>query len=178
MADAARMPWTERAAETLGHDAGQVLVAAILAVVGLRFYSLPVRLALAASVVLICVVLLTWLLMRQHDRRLCERCVRSLPLNPSQVAVRLRRRFRVTHAAAEPRFLIPYLVVLIGSNFATSMPGRVGWAIIQLSMIYLIIAHTTHRRLQPWCPWCSPDGGGDRAGDPDPVPPHDDRQPV
>src|SRR6266516_1802167 len=29
MADAARMPWTERAAETLGHDAGQVLIAAI-----------------------------------------------------------------------------------------------------------------------------------------------------
>ena len=178
MADAARMPWTERAAETLGHDAGQVLIAAILAVVGLRFCSLPARLALAASVVVICVVLLTWLLMRQHDRRLCERCVRSLPLNPSQVAVRLRRRFWVTHTAADPRFLIPYLVVLIGSNFATSTPGRVGWAIIQLSMIYLIIAHTTHRRLQPWCPWCSPDGGGDRAGYPDPVPPHDDRQPV
>jgi hypothetical protein len=172
------MPWTERAAETLGHYAGQVLVAAILAVVGLRFYSPPTRLALAASFVVICVVLLTWLLMRQHDRRLCERCMRFLPLNPAQVAVRHRRRFRVTHTAAEPRFLISYLVVLIGSNFATSMPGRVGWTIIQLSMIYLLIAHTTHRRLQPWCPWCSPDGGGNRAGDPDPVPPYDDRQPV
>ena len=178
MADAARIPWTERAAETLGHYAGQLLVAAILAVIALRFHPLPAQLALAASFVVIFVVLLAWLLMRQHDRRLCERCVRSLPLNPSQDAARLRRRFRVTHMAAEPRILMPYLVVLIGSNFATSTPGRVGWAIIQLSMVYLIVAHATHRRLQPWCPWCSPDGGGSRADEPDSVPPHDDRQPV
>ncbi len=178
MADSARMPWTGRAAETLGHYAGQVLIAAILAVVGLRFYSLPALSMLVASFVVICVVLLAWLLLRQHDRRLCERCVRSLPLNPSEDAVRLRRRFWVAHTASEPRFLIPYLIVLIGSNVATSASGRIGWAIVQLSMIYLIVAHTTHRRLQPWCPWCSPEGGGDHVDDPDPVLPHDDRQPV
>jgi hypothetical protein len=174
----ARMPWTERAAQTLGHHAGQVLMAAILAMVGLRFYPLSAWLVLAASVILVCAVLLAWLLMRQHDRHLCERCVRSMPLNPSEEALRLRRRFWLAHTAAQPRFLIPYLVVLVGSNFATSTAGKIAWAVIQLSMIYLIIAHATHRRLQPWCPWCSPDGGGDLVANKDPVPPHDDRQPV
>jgi hypothetical protein len=87
--------------------------------------------------------------------------------------------FRLTHCGAEPRYLIPYLAVLIGSNFATTTVGRIGWAIIQSSMIYLIMAHTAHRRLQPWCPWCSGgDGGGERDDVAPPPPPVDRRQPV
>ena len=27
-------------------------------------------------------------------------------------------------------------------------------------MIYLILAYSSHRKLQPWCPWCSGGGGG------------------
>jgi hypothetical protein len=53
---------------------------------------------------------------------------------------------------------------------------RVGWAIIQLSMIYLIMSQSTHRKLQPWCPWCSAGGGGSEVDEPDPVLPQDDRQ--
>jgi hypothetical protein len=74
--------------------------------------------------------------------------------------------------------LIPYLVVLIGSNFATTTAGRIGWAVVQSSMIYLILAYTTHRRLQPWCPWCRSDGGGEHEDVSPPPPPVDHRQPV
>jgi hypothetical protein len=45
-------------------------------------------------------------------------------------------------------------------------------------MIYLILAYTTHRRLQPWCPWCRSDGGGEHEDTSPTPPPVDHRQPV
>ena len=101
-----------------------------------------------------------------------------MPLNAAEQAVKYKRRFWLAHTGSEPRFLIPYIAVLIGSNFATSTAGRIGWALIQLSMIYLILSNTTHRRFQPWCPWCSDGGGGQEVDETPPVIPHDDRTPV
>lgn len=164
--------WTDR----LGHHASGLLIAAIVAVVGVGLHPLPGLLAFTAPIALFAVVLLSWVLMRQHDRRLCEQCASSMPLNPAERAQRYGRRFWMAHTGSEPRFLVPYVIVLVSSNFATSPAGRIGWALIQLSMIYLILAQQTHRRLQPWCPWCSGGGGGEEVEDTPPVLPHDDRQ--
>jgi hypothetical protein len=82
----------------------------------------------------------------------------------------------MAHTGMQPRFLVPYLVVLIGSNFATSTIGRIGWAIIQCSMIYLVLSYSTHRKYQPWCPWCREGGGGEHVEDPPLILPDDDRQ--
>jgi hypothetical protein len=147
-----------------------------VAVVAVGLFPLPGLFFFSIPIALFGVVLLSWVLMRQHDRRLCEQCLLSMPLNPSEKAVRLRRRFWTAHTGSEPRFLIPYLVVLISSNFATSTIGRIGWALLQLSMIYLIMSQTTHRKLQPWCPWCSEGGGGSEVDETTPVLPNDDRQ--
>ena len=171
------MPWGERVGDVLGHHAMQMLIGSIVAVVAIGIYPLPGLLALTVPLTVFAFVLLSWLLMRQHDRRLCERCVISMPLNPAERAGRYQRRFWMAHTGSEPRFLIPYLVVLVSSNFATSTPGRIGWALIQLTMIYLILAQQTHRKLQPWCPWCRDDGGGgEDVDETPPVLPHDDRQ--
>ena len=62
--------------------------------------------------------------MRQHDRRLCEACMSSMPLNPAQLAVRYKYRFRLAHLGGDPRFFIPYLVVLIGASFEMDVIGR------------------------------------------------------
>lgn len=176
MANAAGMPRSGRLADLLGHHACGVLISCIVAVVATGLYPLPGLLALTVPVALFALVVLTWLLMRQHDRRLCERCMLSMPLNPSERAVRYQRRFWMAHTGSEPRFLLPYVAVLISSNFATSTTGRIGWAVIQLSMIYLILAQSTHRQLQPWCPWCSGGGGGSDVDETPPVLPHDDHQ--
>ena len=168
--------WGDRLTATLGHRANLMLATAIVLVVAIRFVPVDPLMALTISVTLFAFVLLSWLLMRDHDRRLCERCVMEMPLNPAEQAKRLHRRFWMAHTGSEPRFLVPYLFVLISSNFATSTIGRVGWAVIQLSMVYLIVSQSTHRRLQPWCPWCSADGGGEEADELPPVLPHDDRQ--
>jgi len=169
-------PWGERLTAALGHRANVMLSGAIVLVVALQFAPVEPLMKLAVSLTLFAFVLLCWLLMRDHDRRLCEQCVMEMPLNPSEEAKRLKRRFWMAHTGAEPRFLVPYMVVLISSNFATTPIGRIGWAAMQLSMVYLIASNSTHRRLQPWCPWCSADGGGEEVEDLPPVLPHDDRQ--
>jgi hypothetical protein len=82
----------------------------------------------------------------------------------------------LAHFATEPRFLIPYFTVLIGSNFLPGTWGRIVWAVVQCSMIYLIMSYVSHRRLQPWCPWCNNGGGGSDHDDdvtPPPLPDND-----
>lgn len=166
------------AVEVLGHHASDILIASIVAVVAVGLYPPPGLFQVTVPLALFAVVIVSWLLMRDHDRRLCERCVLAMPLNPGERAARYKRRFWMAHTGVEPRFLVPYLVVLVSSNFATSTIGRIGWALVQLSMIYLILSQVTHRRLQPWCPWCSGGGGGSDVDETPPVMPHDDRQPA
>jgi len=176
MAESAGLPWAERLTSRLGHHAANMLVGAIVGVVAIQFLPMDPLMALTVSATLFAFVLLCWLLMREHDRRLCEQCALAMPLNPAEEAKRRQRRFWMAHTGSEPRFLIPYVVVLVSSNFATSPIGRLGWALIQLSMIYLILAQSTHRRLQPWCPWCSGGGGGEDVDQTPPSLPQDDQQ--
>jgi|SRR4051794_5206225 len=169
-------PWGERLSATLGHRANSMLAVAIVLVVALQWLPVEPLTSLVVSITLVAFVILCWLLMRDHDRRLCEQCAKEMPLNPAEEAKRLKRRFWMAHTGSEPRFLVPYLVVLISSNFATTAIGRIGWALIQLSMVYLLMSQSTHRKLQPWCPWCSAGGGGEEVDETPPVLPHDDRQ--
>lgn len=159
-----------RVADVWGHLAPEILSASILAsiLVGLR--PPPGLLGLTVPLSLMVVVLASWVLMRRHDRRLCEHCMASMPLNAAEKAIGYHRRFWMAHTGSERRFLIPYLTVLIGSNFFPGTWGHLAWALIQTSMIWLIVSNVTHRRFQPWCPWCS-DGGGGSSRDDDVVPP-------
>jgi hypothetical protein len=163
------VPYSGALARRWGHHATQLLSAAILAAIALGIRPMtPTPLTILTTVVLLVFVLITWLFLRKHDRRLCESCAASMPLDAARHASRFQRRFWLAHAGGNPRLVVPYLIVLIGSNFLTSPAGRIGWAIVQSSMIYLIMAHSSHRKLQPWCPWCSGGGGGvsDIAGEP------------
>ena len=168
--------WTSRLAATLGHHASELLVASIGGAVILGLRPLPGAFGLTVPIALFGFVIASWLLMRAHDRRLCEACMSAMPLDAAAQATKFKRRFWTAHTGSEPRYLVPYLVLLIGSNFVTSTPGRIFWAAMQLSMIYLILAQSTHRRLQPWCPWCRGGGGGEDVDETPPVIPHDDHQ--
>jgi hypothetical protein len=156
--------------ERWGHWAPSLLKLSIAASIALGFQSGASSLSLLLRVVLIAFVVMTWLQMRQHDRRLCESCAAGIPLNASEQAHKHARKFATAHAGSNAKIVVPYLVVLLGSNVLLTLPhGRWPWAVIQASMIYLISAHATHRRLQPWCPWCSGGGGGteDTVEEPD-----------
>jgi hypothetical protein len=109
--------------------------------------------------------------MRRHDRGLCEMCVAALPLDAAERAARHRLRFRVAHCGAQPRLVLTYLAVLVLANFAPGSWGRLLWVAVQLSLVYLLRCAVTHRRLQPWCPWCR-EGGEKDPSSPDPRPRH------
>ena len=165
-----------RIADIWGHFAPEVLCVSIVAAVMLGLRPPDSALMLTAPIAVMTVVLVSWLMMRRHDRRLCEQCMASMPLNAAEHAVKYRRRFWMAHTGSERRFMIPYLIVLVGSNFFPGTWGRIVWAAIQLTMIYLIMSHVAHRRFQPWCPWCSSGGGGSEREDdvtPPPLPDHD-----
>jgi hypothetical protein len=162
-----------------GHLAPNVLIFAIGACIVLVLRPLPPGslASLVVPAVVVVVVLLSWWSMRQHDRRLCEFCVAAMPINPTQAAIRHRRRLALAHLGADRRLVAAYLVVLVGSNLLLlggptllRISGPYVWSAVQATMIYLVLSHTTHRRLQPWCPQCQGGGGRDHAVDQDPEP--------
>ena len=174
------IPWASgdsgAAARRLGHHASTMLITAIVAVVWIGLYPPQGAFMFAVPVAVFAFVIASWLLMRQHDRRLCEQCVGHMVLNPAQLAKRQQLRLRIAHLGSDLRVVIPYFAVLVGSNFIPGTVGRAVWALATLSLIYPILAQNAHRRLQPWCPQCSDGGGGQDVDTSPPVLPHDDRE--
>lgn len=107
----------------LGHHANTMLITAIVAVVYIGLYPPPGALMFTAPIAVFAFVIASWLLMREHDRRLCEQCVYHMVLNPAELAKRQHRRLKLAHVGSQPRIVIAYFAVLIGSNL---IPGTVG----------------------------------------------------
>ena len=56
---------------------------------------------------------------------------------------------------------IGYLGAVLATALLADHPiGRYAWATAQATLLYLLFAYVTHRRLQPWCPRCR-HGGSD-----------------
>ena len=169
-----------RAATNWGHWGAQLLIGSIVAAIALVVRPLPPDspFSIILPVTLFAFVIASWLLMRKHDRRLCETCMASMPLNAEELAVRYKHRFAVAHLAQNRALTVAYLLALLASNFVLLNPsvlpdplGRYVWALVQTTMIYLILASATHRKLQPWCPQCKGGGGEKEDVDaPEPVP--------
>lgn len=155
-----------------GHWAPQILIASIGATVLLGVVPMPRDSLLAplTPLLLLAVVITTWVQLRRHDRTLCEHCMASMPLNPSASAQRYARRLALVHHGSRPRVIAVYLLVLLGANVALAAapealmrPAMVLWVLAQSSLVYLVLSHVTHRRLQPWCVQCG--GGGEGRDD-------------
>jgi ribosomal protein S27AE len=146
----------------VGHHGSKILVASILAALSLNWLSrshptLVPPLGLSLMIILVG----TWIAMRRHDRSLCEHCAAGMPLAPSKDAERYANRLKVVHILSRPTMGIAYLAVVVASNFLIgSTIGTFVWALVQSTMAYLVLSHTTHRRLQPWCPECGEGGPG------------------
>lgn len=176
----ASMAWgPEPRASRWGHHAPQLLIAAVASTVALGVLPpAPGLLAALLPALLLTAIVATWVQMRRHDRGLCELCMASMPLDPSLSAERYRRRLALAHLGERPRAVVLYLVALVATDLALvvvppsmSAPALVLWACMQSSLVYLVLSHVTHRRLQPWCAQCGGGGEGrDDVGSQGPLP--------
>jgi hypothetical protein len=167
MAAYSNTSWSSWAADRWGHAGANILIASIVVAMALGIHppAAGSAFALAIPLLLFAVVICSWLRMREHDRGLCEICVQEMPLAAAEIAERLNRRFTLAHLAERRELVLAYLVLLLGSNalLLLGLPGRLGWALAQSSMIYLVLSYSSHRRFQPWCPQCRGGGSERRA---------------
>src|SRR5882757_9021675 len=134
-------PWSARIAGRWGHHGAQLLIGSIIAVIAMRVHPPPADspVTLLLPLALIVVVLTSWMLMRRHDRGLCEHCLAAMPLDASAAAARFQWRLQVCHLGSNKPVVFGYLGVLIGSNFLPGMAGMIIWIAVQTSMIYLVL---------------------------------------
>jgi hypothetical protein len=162
-----------------GHHGPAIFVSVIggMVVLSLQPVPYPTGVRPLVSVVVASILIATWLQMRKHDRALCERCVADFPLNPAQSAVTYRRRLAMVHLLAERRAATWYLVAILVACLLPPLvpaefrvPALAVWLTALGSLAYLLLSGVTHRRLQPWCPQCGPQGGSDKVEAPEPTP--------
>src|SRR5664279_2625015 len=65
----ADVPWTQRVADRLGHYSAAMLMGAIGGAIAIGLFPPPGLFAISLPVILFAFVIVSWLLMRHHDRR-------------------------------------------------------------------------------------------------------------
>lgn len=162
-----------------GHYGPAIFVSVIgaMAVLAVQPVPYPTGFKPLVSLAIVSILIATWLEMREHDRALCERCVADFPLNPAESAVTYRRRLAMVHLLAERRAATWYLVTILVACLlpplvpaAFRAPALAVWLAALGSLAYLLVSGVSHRRLQPWCPQCGPQGGSDKVETPEPTP--------
>lgn len=121
-------------------------------------------------------------------RYLCHRCAASTPLDGAAEAQRRHRSLNFLHAIADRRWLsmtlgIGFLVMIISPAPLVLVFGPQPWYVVCTALplawfgiqSFLLLRH---RPVQPWCPKCHWDDGGDDEESPivpEPVAPSGDR---
>ena len=76
--------WSARVVDAWGHLAPEILCTSIVAAILVGLRPPGGLLALTLPISLMALVVTSWLLMRRHDRRLCELCAAAMPLNAAE----------------------------------------------------------------------------------------------
>ena len=158
----------------VGHHAPRILLGVVGVLVVLTVAPMPpevsAQLLFGLLMTLMVLTMVLAVAIFSHNRKLCERCIRSVPLNASAVASRYGARFRVAHFFERKVFAGLYLAAVAASSFFGFHPaGKYPWAAVQASLGYLLLVYATHQRLQPWCPFCK-NGGEEQSTPTSPAP--------
>jgi hypothetical protein len=108
---------------------------------------------------------------------LCEDCIKSMPLDGNEVAARRKPVLKAFHKVNEGHGRWGYFILLTGLAFLTyafkeySAPYNVVNSALSFVIATAWWAVLVHRRLQPWCPFCHWDDGGEKEPSPDPIVP-------
>lgn len=185
--DLPERPLFLRAAQLVGHHKTRVWTAyvacTLIGGITLGLLDAPL-LIIPAVVALLAAGALVMKLEGMHDRRLCEGCISSLPLNPSEAAARKDRPLRAVHWTnnRRPLFLllvafsiaVPVSGFLVQLRWRWHLPGSLPFILSGFAMLlvwlWFVRAFDIHRRLSPWCPYCRRRGGGGGLHMPSPEP--------
>lgn len=111
-----------------------------------------------------------------HKQGLCERCAKDTPLDPEKAVAKRIRWLRLTHRFADTRWRWLPLGVAIGSlavgfiQIGSFSFSHITSPIFWVAMLGPAILAHVHNPLQPWCPFCRWDDGGDSEPSPEPTP--------
>jgi hypothetical protein len=148
--------------------AGNLIVIALLKAAPLWQYAIVLGLAVSAP--LVGITILTTVVTGWHMYALCPVCARKTPIDPAKTVARKRRTLRALHwFKPHPKLTKWTPIVLLVLSFMpwVGMPAFFALMAWLALTSYLMIVHMP---LQPWCPQCKWNGGGDKEVTPDPVP--------
>jgi hypothetical protein len=110
----------------------------------------------------------------RHENALCGICAAMTPLDGDAAARKQAIQLRLFHKAR----LIASIVLAVLTGIVVAdwlfLPHIIGQLAFDLSFLEIAAsAHVdiTHRLLEPWCPYCHWDEGGDHEPAPEPTPP-------
>lgn len=106
---------------------------------------------------------------RVHMERLCERCAAATPLDCQAAVRRWKRALWWRH---QRKAQLAVFIVMAAIFLLDAIAGKHVWVYAVHAFGFLVLGLTTipawqHRRLQPWCPYCRWDDGGDEEVAPD-----------
>lgn len=118
-----------------------------------------------------------------HGRNLCPRDIDDTLLDPQGAVNKNLRRLQWAHGTWPRRLGLIASLTVIALLVTVPQLAHLPWPVRAVASVLAVVAGVavtygalslyTHRRLQPWCPWCQHGGGGPRshvtAPDPQPV---------
>lgn len=103
---------------------------------------------------------------RYHLNNLCEKCISEAPDDPDAEVTTHKRELRLFHS---PQIrAVTFALLLAWGVFAfrlSQRPHLAWWLVLADCLGLALLAYggfimLTHRRLEPWCPYCRSGGGG------------------
>jgi hypothetical protein len=110
----------------------------------------------------------------RHENTLCGTCAAMTPLDGSAAARKHAIQLHLFHKARFIASIVQGLLTAVVVANWFFMPDIVGRLAFNLSFLEIAVAmhvEITHRLLEPWCPYCDWDEGGDHEPAPEPTPP-------
>lgn len=122
--------------------------------------SVPLFVILVITPLTMIVLVASLVALYLHARRLCESCARSMPLDCAQQAQKQRVHLHLVHVLDSNKkaywgVLIALIVALIIVHGVAAVVLSV---LFKLSGAEIVYGSVTHKKLQPWCPWCGERG--------------------
>lgn len=184
---AGRESWGHRTAMWLGHYEPRISPVSDVGVVGYVLFTLWFSIQPVGVTVYFVVVSVHLVAMfcsdAVHGRNLCPRDIDDTLLDPQGAVDKNLRRLSWMHGGRQRVLTTVAALTMIGLLVGVGALVHLPWPVRAMATALAIVAGTvtvygslsmhTHRRLQPWCPWCQHGGRGPRsqatAPDPQPV---------